>query len=113
MGAVTEPATSAVADTVDAAPSGSIYDCAAYILQRFETPVSTMKLQKLLYLAQGWSLAITGRPLFDAEFEAWPSGPVNREIFELLKGEYTVDPESFAAKLQLLAASQSTMAPNA
>ncbi len=44
-------------------------------------PVSPMKLQKLLYYAHGWCLALTAAPLFDAPIEAWPYGPVVREIY--------------------------------
>lgn len=38
--------------------------------------VNNMKLQRLLYYAQAWHLARHDRPLFDAKFEAWISGPV-------------------------------------
>lgn len=38
--------------------------------------VSNLKLQKLLYFAQGYSLAIVDKPLFNEEFEAWDFGPV-------------------------------------
>ena len=30
-----------------------------------------LRLQKLLYFAQGWNLARYGKPLFDDEIEAW------------------------------------------
>lgn len=35
-----------------------------------------LKLQKLLYYAQGWSLALYDTPLFDDKIEAWAHGPV-------------------------------------
>jgi len=38
--------------------------------------LSNLKLQKMLYYAQGWFLAINGRPLFDNEIQAWVHGPV-------------------------------------
>jgi uncharacterized phage-associated protein len=38
--------------------------------------VSNLKLQKLLYYAQGWHLALFDRPLFDDRFQAWVHGPV-------------------------------------
>lgn len=44
--------------------------------------ISNMKLQKLLYYAQGFSLAILGKPLFNEDFEAWEYGPVIRKIYE-------------------------------
>ncbi|PSR22404.1 MAG: hypothetical protein C7B43_20775 [Sulfobacillus benefaciens] len=38
--------------------------------------VSNLKLQKLMYYAQAWHLALYGHRLFDGEFEAWIHGPV-------------------------------------
>jgi uncharacterized phage-associated protein len=38
--------------------------------------LTPMKLQKLLYLAHGYYVAITGQPLIDEDFEAWKYGPV-------------------------------------
>jgi uncharacterized phage-associated protein len=35
-----------------------------------------LKLQKLLYYAQGWHLALYGTPLFNDKIEAWAHGPV-------------------------------------
>jgi uncharacterized phage-associated protein len=42
--------------------------------------ITQLKLQKLLYFAQGISLAIHDEPLFDEEIEAWEHGPVVREL---------------------------------
>lgn len=42
-------------------------------------------LQKLVYYAQAWSLAIYDRPLFDEEIEAWTHGPVVPSLFQNLK----------------------------
>jgi uncharacterized phage-associated protein len=44
-------------------------------------PVDAMKLQKLLYYAQGWHLAITGQPLFSEPIEAWRDGPVVPAVY--------------------------------
>jgi uncharacterized phage-associated protein len=38
--------------------------------------ISNLKLQKLVYYAQAWYLAIYDTPLFEEEFEAWVHGPV-------------------------------------
>ena len=58
----------------------SAKDAAAYILQKMGK-MTTMKLQKLLYYCQAWSLVWDEAPLFSEEIEAWASGPVVREIF--------------------------------
>ncbi len=38
--------------------------------------ISNLKLQKLVYYAQGFYLAIEDKPLFDDIIEAWAHGPV-------------------------------------
>ena len=42
---------------------------------------SDMKLQKLCYYAQAWSLAWNDKPLFEEDFYAWKSGPVCHDLF--------------------------------
>ena len=44
--------------------------------------ITHLKLQKLLYFAQGVCLAETGEPLFYDNIEAWSYGPVVRSIYE-------------------------------
>lgn len=46
----------------------------------------TMRLQKLLYYAQGWHLGATGQPLFGETIEAWKHGPVVRVVYPVFKG---------------------------
>ncbi|MCH7691617.1 MAG: DUF4065 domain-containing protein, partial [candidate division Zixibacteria bacterium] len=53
----------------------SVFDVAKYILSKLGG-VSAMKLHKLLYYAQAWSLVWDERPLFQERIEAWVSGPV-------------------------------------
>lgn len=69
----------------------NVFDVAKYILEEKGT-MSTMKLQKLCYYAQAWSLVWDDKPLFDEEFEAWANGPVCRELFLKTKGKYSVSP---------------------
>ena len=45
---------------------------------------SNLKLQKLLYYAQGISLALRDAPLFEERIEAWEHGPVCPPVY----GEY-------------------------
>ncbi len=47
--------------------------------------LSKLKLQKLLYYAQGYYTALFNKPLFEENIEAWEHGPVVREIYDALK----------------------------
>lgn len=47
--------------------------------------LSHLKLQKLLYFAQGVSLAINGKPIFDDKILAWTHGPVVRSVYDVFK----------------------------
>lgn len=44
--------------------------------------ISNLKLQKLVYYAQAWHLAIHGEPLFQEDFQAWVHGPVIPELYQ-------------------------------
>jgi len=44
-------------------------------------PISNLKLQKLLYYAQAWYLALYDEPLFDERIEAWVRGPVVPPVY--------------------------------
>jgi uncharacterized phage-associated protein len=43
--------------------------------------ISNLKLQKLVYYAQGFYLAINETPLFDEPIEAWQHGPVVADLY--------------------------------
>jgi uncharacterized phage-associated protein len=43
-----------------------------------------MQLQKLVYIAHGWCLAITGEPLTGDRPEAWDFGPMYRRLADAL-----------------------------
>lgn len=47
--------------------------------------VSNLKLQKLLYYAQGCSLALNDKPLFDDKLYAWDHGPVVPSVYHKYK----------------------------
>jgi len=49
-------------------------------------PLSNLKLQKLLYYAQAWHLAIFDEPLFGDQIEAWVHGPVVVPEYHRFKG---------------------------
>ena len=44
--------------------------------------MTPMKLQKLLYYCQGYSLGTTGRPLFNDPIVAWKYGPVVKRVYK-------------------------------
>lgn len=50
--------------------------------------ITHLKLQKLIYYAQAWSLALPkrGYPLFDEDLQAWAHGPVAESVFRDHKG---------------------------
>ena len=47
--------------------------------------ISNLKLQKLLYYAQGSFLAVTNSPLFDDPIVAWQHGPVVEAVYHEYK----------------------------
>ena len=67
----------------------SVFDTAKYILETCGR-MSTMKLQKLCYYCQAWSLVWDDEELFPEEFRAWANGPVCRELYDAAKGSFNV-----------------------
>jgi uncharacterized phage-associated protein len=61
---------------------------ANYFLEQAEAEgkkLTPMQLQKLVYFAHGWYLALTGKPLVDEQVEAWPYGPVFPTLYHEFK----------------------------
>jgi uncharacterized phage-associated protein len=46
--------------------------------------LSHLRLQKILYYVQGWSLALRNKPMFNERIEAWAHGPVVRDVYSIL-----------------------------
>jgi uncharacterized phage-associated protein len=59
--------------------------------ERGDETLSPMKLQKLLYFADGWMLALKDKPLFPERIHAWQYGPVIPAIYHEFK-RYGKDP---------------------
>lgn len=70
-------------------PIVRVFDVAAYILAEMGA-MTTMKLQKLVYYSQAWSLVWDEAPLFEETIEAWANGPVVRELFNYHRGSYEI-----------------------
>jgi uncharacterized phage-associated protein len=61
-------------------------DVAKYLIQLANAEdepeqLSHLRLQKLLYYAQGWSLALRKQTLFEDRIEAWVHGPVVPSVY--------------------------------
>lgn len=60
--------------------------------------ISNLKIQKLVYYAQGFSLALYNKPLFEEDIVAWMHGPVVESLYHLYKQYGTgaiPEPEKF------------------
>ena len=56
------------------------------LAREHKTHLSPLKIQKLVYIAHGWHLALSGEPLVDDEYaEAWEYGPVFPSIYHEFK----------------------------
>ena len=64
--------------------------------------MTNLRVNKLLYFAQAWSLVRRGKPLFKEELQAWKHGPVVPSVYQAFKpcgrerisavsGEYSAD----------------------
>lgn len=69
----------------------SVFDVAAYILNKMGA-MTTMKLEKLCYYSQAWSLVWDERKLFPERFEAWANGPVCPDLYHMHKGMFKITP---------------------
>jgi uncharacterized phage-associated protein len=72
-----------------------VFDVAHYILSK-RGQMSAMKLQKLVFYAQAWSLAWDDAPIFNNRIEAWANGPVVRDLYIVHRGQFAVDASTFS-----------------
>lgn len=47
--------------------------------------INHLKLQRLIYIAHGYHLAIHDKPLLNEKFKAWPYGPIHMDILNSFK----------------------------
>ncbi|HDR4391979.1 Panacea domain-containing protein [Bacillus paranthracis] len=79
----------------------NVFDVSRYFLDQSQpsTPqaITPLKLQKLVYYAQGWSLALLGDVIFDETIQAWRHGPVVPDLYQKFKnyGYLTIPRENF------------------
>ena len=75
----------------------NVFDVAKYILDTIGA-TSAMKLQKLVYYSQAWSLVWDDAPLFKSPFQAWANGPVCRDLYDAHRGMFIVDSDDVATR---------------
>lgn len=67
----------------------NVFDAAEFFIrianQSEDDHMTNLKVNKLLYYAQGVFLARTGKPLFRNKIEAWPLGPVVPTVYRKYK----------------------------
>ena len=67
----------------------TIFDIANFFLKIVDrdagSTITPLKLQKILYYAQGYHLAMFDIELFEEDFQAWAHGPANLEIYNEYK----------------------------
>lgn len=83
----------------------SILDVSRYILEKCG-PMTAMKLEKLCYYSQAWSLVWDGSPLFEESFEAWANGPVCPVLFDMHRHMFTVSVKDIPGNPEKLTADQ-------
>lgn len=75
----------------------NIFDVANFFLKIVDrdlgSAITPLKMQKILYYAQGYYLARFEKPLFADDFQAWAHGPANPEIYDKYKkyGSSSID----------------------
>jgi len=67
----------------------TVFDVAKYILHQ-KVEMTAMKLQKLVYYSQAWSLVWDEKPLFPERIEAWANGPVVPDLYQAQRGAFAV-----------------------
>ena len=72
----------------------SVYDVAKYILE-CSGEVTAMKLQKLAYYSQAWTLVWDEELLFEEEIQAWVNGSVIPALYQTHRGMFKVSKENY------------------
>jgi uncharacterized phage-associated protein len=75
----------------------TVFDVAEHILAKYSSS-SAIKLQKLVYYSQAWSLASNGTALFPEPIIAYQYGPLCTTLWETHRGQKTVHAGDFAER---------------
>ena len=84
------------------------FDVAKYLIHLADTEdepeyLTHLRLQKLLYYVQGWSLTLHKKPMFPEEIQAWAHGPVVAAIYHRFAdyGNRPIDPSDIGTSNNL------------
>jgi uncharacterized phage-associated protein len=86
----------------------SAHDVAAYALEQLGT-ITALKLQKLVYYCQAWSLVWDEQPLFAERIEAWANGPVVRSLYAHHRQQFELSSWSWGSSANLTANQKDTI----
>ena len=73
--------------------AADVNDVVDYIVLKMDegrVGLTLLKLQKLLFYVQAWSLALRKERAFNAPFQAWVHGPVSRVVFDRFKDTHSL-----------------------
>ncbi len=71
----------------------NVFDVAKYILEK-RGEMTAMKLQKLVFYSQAWSLVWDDEALFNDVIQAWSNGPVVPNLYDYHRGKFLVIAEN-------------------
>lgn len=85
----------------------TVFDVALYILtQSPQKKIPSMKLQKLVYYCQAWSLVWDDKPIFRNKIEAWANGPVIPSLYKEHRLLFEVKTQNIKGDVSKLTACQ-------
>lgn len=77
-------------------PASAVANEFLRVAKEDRTTIDPMKLQKLIYLAHGWSLVFLNQPLVREKIKAWKYGPVIPSLYDKFR-EFRANPITRAA----------------
>lgn len=77
-----------------------VFAVAKYILDK-KNDITAMKLQKLIYYCQAWSLYWDEEELFEEDIQAWANGPIVPSLYEKHKGMFKIGGRLFEEDLEI------------
>ena len=73
----------------------TVFDVAKYILEQ-RGEITAMKLQKLVYYSQAWTLVWDEQSLFNERIEAWANGAVVPALYAVHRKMLQINKDSFS-----------------